>query len=345
MTPMTLGAPIDWSVAARSGAGAAPRPPRATGDEIAATQRGLAAAAERARTVAAETAQLPAATGATIVLDRPGWIRAACESFDAVFVGAPARTGLWRPVDAGRARLAGAETGALLAWLSARILGQFDPWLDRLVLVAPNVHLVQQQVHADPADFHLWVCLHEETHRLQFHTAGWLLEHLNQTAGQLVGRVDADWRVVARAVAGAVRGNGSVFDAIAADPETARLMDDATAMMSLLEGHADVMMDRVGTEVIPGVGRIRRRFEKRRRGTSRDRVFRRVLGLDAKLAQYHDGARFCRAVIDAVGVAGLNRVWSGPDALPSVAEIADPHAWVARVAGDLTDTRTPRVPS
>ena len=90
-------------------------------------------------------------------------------------------------------------------------------------------------------------------------------------------------------------------------------------------------MDRVGPGVVPGLGRIRRRFEARRRGTPRDRVIGRLLGLDVKLAQYRDGARFCRHVIDTVGVEGLNRVWAGPQNLPTVAEIADFRAWVDRL--------------
>jgi coenzyme F420 biosynthesis associated uncharacterized protein len=111
-------------------------------------------------------------------------------------------------------------------------------------------------------------------------------------------------------------------------------MDRLTGVMSLLEGHADVVMDGVGPQVIPSVDEIRRKFNQRRKGTSYlDRVLRRLLGLDAKMAQYRDGAAFVRAAVDAVGMDGFNAVWAGPENLPSKAEIGDPAAWVRRVHG------------
>ncbi len=104
--------------------------------------------------------------------------------------------------------------------------------------------------------------------------------------------------------------------------------------MSLLEGHADVVMDEVGPGVVPSVERIRERFTRRRAGRGAvDRLLRRLLGLDAKMRQYADGARFVREVTAAVGTDGFNRVWTGPDTLPAAAEIADPAAWVRRVHG------------
>ena len=105
-------------------------------------------------------------------------------------------------------------------------------------------------------------------------------------------------------------------------------------MMSLLEGHADVVMDGVGPSVIPTVGTIRKKFDRRRKGTgSLDRFVRRLLGLEAKMAQYRDGARFVRAVVDKVGMDEFNAVWAGPENLPGKAELADPEGWIRRVLG------------
>jgi coenzyme F420 biosynthesis associated uncharacterized protein len=109
-------------------------------------------------------------------------------------------------------------------------------------------------------------------------------------------------------------------------------MDHLTGVMSLLEGHADVVMDGVGPSVIPSVAEIRKKFNTRRKGAGPlDRFLRRVLGLDAKMAQYRDGAKFVRGVVDKVGMADFNVVWQDPAHLPSKAEIADPAAWVSRV--------------
>jgi coenzyme F420 biosynthesis associated uncharacterized protein len=117
-------------------------------------------------------------------------------------------------------------------------------------------------------------------------------------------------------------------------PEQREVMDRITGVMSLLEGHADVVMDGVGPSVIPSVEEIRSKFNERRKGAGYvDRVLRRLLGMDAKMAQYRDGAAFVRGVVDRVGMDGFNAVWSEPAALPSKAEIGDPQAWVRRVHG------------
>ncbi|MBB0233021.1 zinc-dependent metalloprotease, partial [Streptomyces calidiresistens] len=116
-------------------------------------------------------------------------------------------------------------------------------------------------------------------------------------------------------------------------PRQREILDRLTAVMSLLEGHADYVMDGVGPQVVPSVAEIREKFARRRRtGAGRlDRVLRRVLGMDAKLRQYRDGERFVRTVVDEVGMAGFNRVWTSPNTLPTRAEIARPEEWVARV--------------
>jgi coenzyme F420 biosynthesis associated uncharacterized protein len=115
-------------------------------------------------------------------------------------------------------------------------------------------------------------------------------------------------------------------------PEQKEILDRVTGVMSLLEGHADVVMDGVGPTVIPSVAQIRKKFNQRRQGVGTlDKLLRRLLGLDAKMAQYRDGAVFVRHVVDRVGMEEFNAVWSGPDSLPSKAEITDPDAWVARV--------------
>jgi coenzyme F420 biosynthesis associated uncharacterized protein len=132
-------------------------------------------------------------------------------------------------------------------------------------------------------------------------------------------------------VSEAVKGGGNLLEAVAS-PEQRAILDRVAGVMSLLEGHADVVMDGVGPSVIPSVERIRKAFNERRRGVGTlDRLLRRVMGLDAKMAQYRDGAKFVRAVVDKVGMAEFNAVFAGPDNLPSKAEIADPDAWVARV--------------
>jgi coenzyme F420 biosynthesis associated uncharacterized protein len=132
----------------------------------------------------------------------------------------------------------------------------------------------------------------------------------------------------------ALRGGGGSLLDMFSTPQQREVIDRVTGVMSLLEGHADVVMDGVGPEVIPSVAAIRAKFTQRRKGVGTlDRMLRRLLGLDAKMAQYRDGAAFVHAVVDKVGMEDFNAVWAGPENLPSKAEIHDPAAWVARVHG------------
>ncbi|NED99389.1 zinc-dependent metalloprotease [Phytoactinopolyspora halotolerans] len=214
--------------------------------------------------------------------------------------------------------------------------------LGRLLLVAPNIVHVERELQVEPRDFRLWVCLHEETHRVQFTAVPWLREHLQDeirsfvSASQLDSKaLVANLREVVEALVRAVRGQRdttSLLDLLQT-PEQKAVVQRVTALMSLLEGHADVVMDRVGPEVVPSVETIRRRFQRRRKGSGVDRGVRKVLGFEAKMRQYRDGAKFVNAVIDRVGMEGFNRIWESPQTLPSSAEIADPDAWVKRVHG------------
>jgi coenzyme F420 biosynthesis associated uncharacterized protein len=211
------------------------------------------------------------------------------------------------------------------------------------MLVAPNVVAAERELDVPAGDFRLWVCLHEETHRLQFGANPWLAPHLVTRIRALVGGLLLEPGEVAerlgralRDVPELVRGGGSglpLLDAVQTPQQRAALAE-LTAVMSLLEGHADVVMDEVGPAVVPTVERIRERFTVRRAGRGAvDRLLRRLLGLEAKMRQYADGARFVRDVTGRVGVDGFNAVWTGPDTLPRAQEIADPAAWVRRVHG------------
>ncbi|MDN5763402.1 MAG: zinc-dependent metalloprotease [Microlunatus sp.] len=214
----------------------------------------------------------------------------------------------------------------------------------RLLLVAPNIVAVERELDLIPSDFRLWVCLHEETHRVQFTAVPWLRGHLNAQIAELVATADIDGAALAqmlreavKRVSESVRGDIeiSIIDLVQT-PAQREIVDRITAVMSLLEGHADVVMDGVGPEVIGSIAEIRRRFDVRRQGQGFDKIVRRLLGLDAKMRQYRDGAAFCKAVITAGGMDGLNRVWTSPETLPTKAEIADPKLWLARMDSDTS---------
>jgi len=293
-------------------------------------------------------------TAPIVVVDRGGWAQANADGMRELITPLTdklraARGGSGTTlIDQVGPKVTGLETGALLAFLSGKVLGQFDPfWTDgagsagRLLLVAPNVVHVERELQVDPRDFRMWVCLHEETHRVQFTAVPWLQDHLRQQIEMFVDATGTDasallarLREVARTlVRGAQPGgeSASLLDVVQS-PAQREVIDRVTAVMSLLEGHAEVVMDGVGPEVVPTVDNIRKKFQRRRtspRGL--DRTARRLLGLDAKMRQYRDGAKFVRTAIDRLGMAGFNRVWESADTLPTLPEITDPVAWVRRV--------------
>lgn len=310
---------VDWDLAARMAARVVRTGPTATRDERLDLVAGLHDAAARAVDHAAAAARLPvpARPARVRVVDRASWARANVRSLAALADAAgvtrrdPSARRPAPVVQAARGAGGAVELAAALGALSGAVLGQLDPWGDPdghvLLLVAPNVLTLERSLRVDPADFRLWVTLHEQTHALQMAAAPWLPAHVADRLGALL------------------------------DGPQGPALDEVGAVMALLEGHADVTMDAVGRTVVPSVRQIRRRFDARRaagpRATAVRRAVRALLGVDAKVTQYRDGAVFVRRVRRTVGTDGLNAVWSAPDALPTPAEIADPAAWVRRVHG------------
>lgn len=319
---------VDWDLAARLAARAVRSGPVATRAQREDVVAALRDAAPAAAAHVARITRLTPVDGAgpeVRVVDRASWARANVHALRGLSarVGVPGERGLRGTAGAG-------QVAAVLGLLSGSVLGQFDPWSGRgtLLLVAPNVLAVERALGVDPADFRLWVTLHEQTHALQFAAAPWLADHL---AARL--RVLLDDEPAGSGLTLPSSRPRSLLDLV--DPRQRVVLDEVGAVMSLLEGHADVTMDAVGRSVVPSVRRIRRRFEARRDGAAGTggmrRALRTVLGMDVKLAQYRDGAAFVRGVRRRAGAAALDAVWTSAAALPTAAEIADPAAWVRRV--------------
>jgi coenzyme F420 biosynthesis associated uncharacterized protein len=338
---------VDWDFAVRLGARLAGDGPTVDRDVADAVVTELRNGANRSTALVREFTGLVAAdhTAPVLVVDRAGWVQANADGFRLALAPMVEKLSSKKPPTglalAVGSRVTGAEVGGLLGFLAGKVLGQFDPFYapdGRLLLVAPNIVQVERELDVDPHDFRLWVCLHEETHRVQFTAVPWMRDHLFAQIEAIARTVeptkllDDGLKRLADALKGGLRG-GSLVD-LMSTPEQKEILDRVTGMMSLLEGHADVVMDGVGPTVIPSVQKIRGKFDKRRKGVSGlDKVLRRVLGLDAKMAQYRDGAAFVRGVVDKVGMAEFNAVWERPENLPSKTELSDSEAWVARVLG------------
>ena len=338
---------MDWQFAGTVGSRLArPGPPATEYTRLQAIDD-LARAARAAETPVRDITGLSAdaPVSEARIVDRGQWIRSASDSMRVMTGGTD------MPGNLITGRVAGAQTGAVLAFISSGILGQYDPFAagpsgqdGALLLVYPNVIAVERQLQLSPKDFRLWVCLHEVTHRVQFTANPWLAGHMSgalsvltadrsDNIGEVVGRL-ADFVRNRGEPAGAAGPGGVVglLRAVQSDSQRAAL-DQLLVLGTLLEGHADYVMDAVGPAVVPSVQLIRRRFDDRRQRKQPplQRLLRALLGVDAKLSQYTRGRAFVDHVVDRVGMARFNTVWSGPDTLPLPDEIEDPQRWIDRV--------------
>lgn len=341
---LSLGTAVDWRFAATVGVRLArPGPPssdytrRQVIDE-------LTSAAEKAEPPVRDVTGL--VTNGVVpparILDRPEWVRAAAESMRVMTNGSEEPRGFLT------GRITGAQTGAVLAFVASGILGQYDPFAAAkkgcLLLVYPNVIAVERQLRVEPSDFRLWVCLHEVTHRVQFTANPWLSEYMSQALGLLTREAGEDIGQVVNRLAEFVRNRGTaepdanssgilgLLRAVQSEAQR-QALDQLLVLGTLLEGHADHVMDAVGPMVVPSVATIRSRFDERRhrKQPPLQRLLRALLGLDAKLSQYTRGKAFVGHVVGKVGMERFNTIWSGPDTLPLPAEIEDPQRWIDRV--------------
>ena len=350
---------VDWALAQRVAAGALILKPAPASYRSSRLQAQFDELTTRAETLVSESTGLHSAHGSARakVTDRPSWAAANVRSIERL-VG-PALLELQRkradklggPSQAvGRAN-AGTQLGLMLAYIATRVLGQYDLLIDPddspedqdlVSYVGPNIVAVEEQYGFAPSQFRLWLALHEVTHRLQFTAVPWLRDHFVSQVSELLGPLSGDpsgFAEVLRRVATEVRaGRNPSRDAgvigMLATPEQRAALSKISGMMSLLEGHGDVTMDRAGAAEVPGAAHFSKVLHERRtqaRGLAR--LVSKLLGLDAKMRQYAEGERFVEAVEAAGGPPLLARVWEGPEWLPSLEEIRDPAAWVARAGG------------
>ena len=345
--------PIDWTVARRVAVRTAKREPYTAARWRDGLAEDFAECTERAEELVAEFTGLRSKSGPARgrVTDRVGWIDANLASFQRLLRPLTAKLGsdpdgVLAPITR---RVAGAELGFMLGWMSTRVLGQYDLLViedekpedqDIVYYVAPNVVSLENRYAFDAGQFRLWLAIHEVTHRAQFTGVDWMRPHFIGLVESVLDSVEPDPRRVAAAVRRVVEARRRGEDPLAAGGVMTLLASEAqietleklAGLMSLLEGHGDVIMDRAGEGLVPSAPRFGRVMRNRRqsvRGFAK--IFQRLIGLDAKIKQYAEGERFIEAVEEAGGPALLKRVWEGPENIPGIAEIRSPRDWVARM--------------
>lgn len=347
---------VDWALAETVAARLSGSDPFAASYHAAGLERDFIELTARAQVyVEAETGLRSAAGDARArVVGRNDWVRANLASYQRLLRPVLGRLeqAAGGPAGALSGKIAAVELGGLLGWMSTRVLGQYDLLVlededpddqDLVYYVGPNILALEKRHGFPPAEFRLWVALHEVTHRTQFTGVPWLRPYFLGLVEELMGAAEPDPTRVFTAVgrlaeAARTRTNpladGGVV-ALFASAEQRQAMDRVGGLMSLLEGHGDVTMDRAALEQVPSAERFARVLRARRSEMNlATKLLQRLIGLEAKLAQYEQGERFIAAVEDVGGSALLNRAFERPENLPTLAEIRDPHDWLRRIGTD-----------
>ena len=295
------------------------------------------------------------------VTDRAGWVQANVASFQRLLGphlerldparlsgGSPVLARLAGPVATAGRTATGAQMGVVLGWLSTRVLGQYDLLLteeaveeqDLVYFVGPNIVALERQHGFDPREFRLWLALHEVTHRCQFTAIPWMRDYFVSLVEEGIGSLEPDPARLAaalrrmtdqiRAGRNPLEDNGAL--GLVATPEQLEGLHRIQALMSLLEGHGDVTMDRAGAADIPSAAHFSSVLRQRRtQAHGLSKLLQQLIGIEAKMRQYEEGERFIAAVEDVGGTELLDNVWRGPEWLPSLEEIREPSDWISRV--------------
>ncbi len=347
---------VDWDLAQRVAFRVSERgtQPDLRSPSVRSIGRDFAEATEQAEQLVAEATGLRSTTTARArVVDRRSWIRANVASFQRLLRPLTDRMDEHinesGPMHEITRMISGAEVGALLGWMSTRVLGQYDLLIieddkpddqDMVYYVGPNIAVLERRHGFPTKEFRLWLALHECTHRAQFMGIPWLRQHFLGLVDEVLDVVDPDpgrMLEAARRLMEARRNGEDPFrhgglTALLAPPSQQGVLDKLSGMMSLLEGHGDVTMDRAGADRLSESARFGRVLRTRRtsaRGMSK--LLQRLVGIEAKLYQYQAGEAFIAAVERVGGAEFVERAWEGPECLPSMGEIRSPELWIERM--------------
>ena len=316
--------------------------------------RDLAEAVPRAEELVAQKSGIPAPPPVRWgVVDRATWVEANIKGMTQMIGPLADRIGrrmesLPLPTRLAQTAAVSAEVGALLGYVSRRVLGQYDllvPEDDHkgtpLYFVGVNMVETVRRNGFVPEEFALWVALHEVTHRFQFEGVSWLRPRFLGLVHSYLESVELDAKAFTQRLAGALRRlrskttppeEKSPIYLLASDQQREDL-SRIQALMTVVEGPGNYVMDSIGKEVIPSFDRMRAAFSQRREQSSLfQKAIGHAIGLEMKLRQYELGQQFCDAVVAKEGDAGLSQLWAEPDRFPSMQELREPELWLRRVA-------------
>jgi coenzyme F420 biosynthesis associated uncharacterized protein len=346
--------PVDWGLAERVASRVAGRDPIASSYLGGSLRPDFSDVTTHAELLVGDFTGLraPGAVSAR-VLDRPEWVHANVASMRRMLQPLTARVGermARSPIAPIGRRVAGTEMGVLLGFMAQRVLGQYDLLVledpdvpdanDAVYYVGPNILGLEKRYAFRPRDFRLWIAIHEVTHRAQFTAIPWMKQYFLSLVEKALGIVDPDPGRLLHAVTHAAdelrKGRNPLDDgglvALLASPEQRGVLAQVQALMSLLEGHGNSVMNELGRLHVSGQERMARVLQARRRSRGITGILYKLLGFESKLRQYEVGEAFVAAVEREDGPRAIDAAWRGPEYLPTIDELTHPEAWLRRVA-------------
>ncbi|MFN8034545.1 MAG: zinc-dependent metalloprotease [Acidimicrobiia bacterium] len=349
--PVPVREPVDWPLAERIARRVAGRDALSSSYLARSLEPDFATATSTAESLVAEFTGLRAPDPArALVIDRVAWVSANVRAMRRMLapfmdrIAARMSRSPWAPIGV---RVSGAEVGVLLGYLARRVLGQYDLLVpdegagggDVVYYVGPNVLSLEKQFAFRPRDFRLWIAIHEVTHRAQFTGVPWMQQYFLSLVEQSLSMLDPDPQRLVRALRRGIdelrAGRNPLDDgglvALMATPEQRGVLSQVQALMSLLEGHGNAVMNRLGREHVAGQERMATVLQARRQQGGVSGQVQKLLGLEMKMRQYELGESFVDTVEREAGLAAIDRAWEGPGLLPSLEELAEPEQWLARI--------------
>lgn len=342
-----MDSPIDWELAARIAAKTAGTEPLAHSYHYDSLHGDFSIATSKAIDLVSSFTGLPLThEDVGQVVTRSPWVNANLRSTKKILEPVAMRVMERSNAKSGNVvgrRVTAIELGALFGWMSRRVLGQYDIFEgDVIYYVGPNILAIEKKYGFTPSEFRLWIAIHEVTHRAQFQGIDWMHGYFLGLIDQLIALFDPDPKRffgALRQAAGAAREKTAGpremgLVGLITSPEQQIIIEKLQALMSVLEGHSEVVMNGAGGEFVPSASHFHHVFHERRMSASGfGGALQRLFGFEAKMRQYEKGAEFIHTVEQAGGKGGISKLWDAPENLPSYSELEKPEVWCRRVLG------------
>src|ERR687895_1004185 len=248
--------------------------------------------------------------------------------------------------------VAGLQVGTLVGQLARSVLGQYELAMApddpaKVLLVPENVLAFEQAADLPGDQLRLWLACHQVAGQRLLAGVPWLPEQLRRVvddvalqtepdASQMMDRLQSMDLANPEALQDLLAGGGEGLlgpPSAALQAATGRL----EVLLALMAGYALVIAGRALEGRLPGLAAIEAAVARRdAEPQSPARLFALLLRADPDRAAAARGERFCREVLAATDIEGLDRAWSHPDFLPSAEELDMPGRWLERRSEEHT---------